>query len=292
VKCKMIQGSPRVLPASEVDIHALVELFNDAFSRYYVGLKVTAESLSTLVYREDIDTASSCVALLGELPVGVAFLAVRGQRGYICGMGVRQDHQGKGIGDLLMRAVLHNASTLNLRDVTLEVVDANFRAIRLYRKFGFVRFRDVGVFLCERNRSVAPPEGVRIGAVGVRSVAGLSRAFNEMLPAWQNQVESILKFPARLGALVAHADGQALGYVVYGMAGGNLMVVDFAASGRLSPERRRHAASALLDQAWQRVQPPKGRAFNIPLGGYQEQAMQDCGYELTLRLQEMVLCLE
>ena len=276
MKCKMIQGSPRVLPASEVDIHALVELFNDAFSRYYVELKVTAESLSTLVYREDIDTASSCVALLGELPVGVAFLAVRGQRGYICGMGVRQDHQGKGIGDLLMRAVLHNASTLNLRDVTLEVVDANFRAIRLYRKFGFVRFRDVAC-LCERNRSVAPPEGVRIGAVGVRSVAGLSRAFNEMLPAWQNQVESILKFPARLGALVAHADGQALGYVVSGMAGGNLMVVDSAASGRLSPERRRQAASA-LDQRQAACASPKAE-FNIPLR-HSEQAM---GLRLSLR---------
>ena len=52
-------------------------------------------------------------ALALPLPAGVVFLGARGERGYICGMGVRQAFQGRGIGELLMREVLRNAQSID-----------------------------------------------------------------------------------------------------------------------------------------------------------------------------------
>ncbi len=285
------EGALRIVPVSDIDLPALVELFNDAYSQYYVEIRVTADSLHSLIAREDVVPESSCVAMIGPLPAGVVFLGARGERGYICGMGVRQAFQGRGIGELLMREVLRNAQSIDLANVTLEVIDANFRAVRLYRKLGFVRLRDLAGFTCEFSCDARPPEGVGLAAARPSEVAPLYHAFNEILPAWQNQMESITKLSRRLEAKVAHSRGEAIGYIVFGAAGDDMILLDVAASLRESAERRKAVAAALLHSAWTSTAPSKSRAFNIPLGGYQEQAMLECGYEMTLKLQEMVICL-
>ena len=54
------------------------------------------------------------------------------------GMAVRDDWQGKGVGTLLMQAVIDLADRwLNLRRLELEVYVDNEPALRLYKKFGF-----------------------------------------------------------------------------------------------------------------------------------------------------------
>ncbi len=284
-------GTLRIVPLSDVNLHTLVDLFNDAYSQYYVEIKVTPESLDALIRREDVIPESSCVALLGTMPAGVVFLGVRGERGYICGMGVRQALQGKGIGELLMREALRNAADLGLANVTLEVIDANFRAIRLYRKLGFVRLRDVGVFACEFSCDAGRVEGVSIAGARALEVLPLADKFNEMLPAWQNQPQSIAKMSRRLEALVAQSRGATVGYAVFGAAGDDMLLLDVAVSPREGADRRKSIAAALVHSAWMHNNPSKGRAFNLPLGGYQEQALIECGYEMTLKLQEMVVCL-
>jgi putative acetyltransferase len=53
-------------------------------------------------------------------------------------MAVRDDWQGKGVGTLLMQAVVDLADRwLNLRRLELEVYTDNEAALRLYKKFGF-----------------------------------------------------------------------------------------------------------------------------------------------------------
>jgi putative acetyltransferase len=53
-------------------------------------------------------------------------------------MAVRDDWQGKGVGTLLMQAVIDLADRwLNLRRLELDVYTDNEPAVRLYKKFGF-----------------------------------------------------------------------------------------------------------------------------------------------------------
>lgn len=54
------------------------------------------------------------------------------------GMGVRDDHQGQGVGSALVQAAVDLADRwLNLERIELDVYTDNAAAVRLYQKFGF-----------------------------------------------------------------------------------------------------------------------------------------------------------
>ncbi|SNS58187.1 MULTISPECIES: GNAT family N-acetyltransferase [unclassified Azospirillum] len=82
------------------------------------------------------------VALLDGVLVGSAdLLRQTGRRRHcaILGMGVHDDHQGKGIGAALLDALLEAADRwLDIGRVELTVFADNEPALRLYRRFGFV----------------------------------------------------------------------------------------------------------------------------------------------------------
>lgn len=54
------------------------------------------------------------------------------------GIGILKAYWGKGIGSALMRALVEWAESNGVLRLTLKVAETNERAIRLYRKFGFV----------------------------------------------------------------------------------------------------------------------------------------------------------
>jgi len=298
---------------SGIDVESLVELFNDAYSDYYVDVQVNPVRLRGLIEREDIKVDNSFVAYEGQLPVGVVFLGVRGRRGYICGMGVRTNRQRRGIGQLLMRRALAESRRLGLSCVQLEVVAANRRAIALYSKLGFVPVRDLGLW--ERNTpppTQAPAAGpadrktqdyqddaaapsqteVRVGAVRMAGVLPLVDAFNEIRPCWQNEAQSLVKMSDRLVGYVSHVDSAATAYVVFGDSAGGLYIADFAAAPRLGSAQRQSMCEILLSAVDRDAARMSAKAFNIPLRGYQEAVLRARGFDLTLTQQEMVLCLK
>src|SRR5215210_1476703 len=85
----------------------------------------------------DVDLARSRVAVDNGGPVGVALLGVRGRVGWIGGMGVARRARRSGVGRGLMDAVLESARAARLPEVTLEVIEQNEPAIRLYEQLGF-----------------------------------------------------------------------------------------------------------------------------------------------------------
>jgi hypothetical protein len=89
----------------------------------------------------DIDLARSRVAPAA----GLANLAIRGDRGWIGGIGVVPEQRRHGIGRALMEAVLELAPPT----VLLEVIDANEPAIKLYESLGFEKTRVLEVWHVE-----------------------------------------------------------------------------------------------------------------------------------------------
>jgi len=282
--------------AANVDVDSLVDLFNDAYSQYYVPTVVTAERLINLVAREDISMRNSFIALFGRRPVGVVFLGIRGSRGYICGMGVRIAYQGRGVGELLMRRILKEAETLELHSLQLEVVDRNFRATGLYAKLGFVPIRVLGVWERDRMPHRKGMGTCDLGDFDVRRVPSfhvlpLVDRFNEIRPCWQNEPTALAKFYSRLSACVARAGSGEAAYALYVDTDEGLYIVDFAASPSLHKGVRQGACEALLERIDLDVPRRMARAHNIPVQGYQGRALQSRGFDIELKQQEMVLCL-
>ena len=101
-----------------------------------------AATLETITAAWDVDLHRSRVALRDGEPVGFAYLAVRGDRSWIGGLGVVEGERRHGTGRALMEAVLAEACG----DVLLEVIDGNEPAIRLYEELGFEQVRTLEVW--------------------------------------------------------------------------------------------------------------------------------------------------
>ena len=127
-----------IVPASTYDDERLATLMTASYAGYFVPVVVDATSLRGMVDAWDIDLDRSFVALGddGE-PVGIVLLAVRGDRGWVGGLGVLPEARRGGIGRALMERVLAAAPP----HVTLEVIEQNTPALELYEQLGFVRSR-------------------------------------------------------------------------------------------------------------------------------------------------------
>src|SRR5581483_1172384 len=102
------------------------------------------------------------VARLDGRPVGIASLAVRGDRAWIAGLGVVPEARRRGIGRVLMNAVLAEA----LPVVTLEVIDKNTSAIALYHELGFATRRVLEVWSLDREVEPVAAEEVPAEPLG------------------------------------------------------------------------------------------------------------------------------
>lgn len=82
--------------------------------------------------------------LIGELHVtwrsADPQAAIDGQRAYLSAYRIRDDRQGQGLGQYLLRGVIDAIEARGYREITIGVEDDNLRAKHLYRKFGFTEF--------------------------------------------------------------------------------------------------------------------------------------------------------
>lgn len=82
--------------------------------------------------------------LIGELHVtwrgDDPLAATDGQRAYLSAFRIREDRQGLGYGQALLRGVITAIETRGYHEITIGVEDDNVRAKHLYRKFGFTEF--------------------------------------------------------------------------------------------------------------------------------------------------------
>jgi ribosomal protein S18 acetylase RimI-like enzyme len=118
-----------IVPADQFTMAELAELFTRGYEDYFAPVQLDEASMTNLVDSWDIDLSRSRVAE----GLGICNLGVRGDVGWIGGIGVVKEHRGEGIGRKLMNAVLEGAPPT----VGLEVIEQNERAIKLYESLGF-----------------------------------------------------------------------------------------------------------------------------------------------------------
>lgn len=111
--------------------------------RYLAFLEALPIEKSAAFVRENIAQGNPhVVALAGGEVVGWCDICPIPRpvyaHGGVLGMGIVEEHRGKGIGEALMRAALAEARRRGLTRVELTVRADNTRAIALYRRIGFV----------------------------------------------------------------------------------------------------------------------------------------------------------
>ena len=131
----------RILKVSENDIHRIFEIEKEAFFPPW-----TYESLLSEVSREDsyfitaMDKYESGEFTTPEPSLrflGYAILRQIGDDGELLKIAVDKQSQRKGVGALLMAAVIEHAAEKAFKSIFLEVREMNAAAVKLYEKCGF-----------------------------------------------------------------------------------------------------------------------------------------------------------
>jgi ribosomal protein S18 acetylase RimI-like enzyme len=132
--------------ASSLSAPDLAALFTRAYESYFVPIELDEAALAFMVRTFDLDLDAGLVAFERDEPLGLVNLGIRGDRGWIGGLGVVATARRKGIGRALMEAVHERARSRGVREITLEVIEANEAAFRLYDDLGYemVRWLEIG----------------------------------------------------------------------------------------------------------------------------------------------------
>jgi ribosomal protein S18 acetylase RimI-like enzyme len=246
----------RLERASTFDSAFLADLFTRGYEGYFVPMHVDAATLELMVDRFDIDPARSRVAFDGDEAVGIANLAVRGGRGWIGGIGVIPSARRRGVGRALMEALLAEAPPR----VTLEVIEANEPARRLYEELGFVTTRMLEIWSLTAEVAAGEVRDVEPAPLG-----------QDGLP-WQRADESLPGTYERI-----EVDG---GAALFRVGDGNAGVLQLAA-------RNAAVASELL--CAMRGRGDRLTYVNVPEGDSASAALCELGGSLDLRQFEMEL---
>jgi ribosomal protein S18 acetylase RimI-like enzyme len=252
-------------PAGSLRLGELAKLFTAAYEGYVLPFRIDEPTLRFMIDAYDIDLDSSRVAYRGGEPVGLANLAVRGEDGWIGGVGVVPAARRQGIGETLMRAVHDEARARGLHRVWLEVIEANEHAFLLYEKLGYAVTRELEVWSLASEQ---PPGSAEQIALEVAST---------LLPderePWQRADES-----------VAHqqdvrAVGSARGAAIFRVVNGNVSLLQIG--------------GAELDDVLRSVRTyGPVSVLNLPRGESAAAAFEALGGTMVVRQREMVLDLE
>jgi ribosomal protein S18 acetylase RimI-like enzyme len=190
-------------PAAGLELGRLAGLFTAAYEGYLVPFSIDERTLGLMIDWYDLDLHASRIALLDGVPVGLANVAVRGERAWIGGIGVTPFGRRRGIGEQLMHAVVDQARERGARLVQLEVIEGNEPAVALYEKVGFEDVRLVDVWILD-----ADPEAPG-GAVetDVETAHERIRSLRRAGEPWQREDETLARLKAAEPPLRALADG-------------------------------------------------------------------------------------
>ena len=240
-----------MIPASALSLAELADLLTAGYQGYFVPLHVDEEAMRFFVDAWDLDLERSRV----EPGEGVALLGVRGDRGWVGGLGVVPPARRRGLGRALMEAILTDAPPT----VRLEVIEQNEPAIALYESLGFrhVRWLEVWSLTAE------------VEAAEAREAAAQPLGQTDL--PWQRQDESLPDYER------IETDGaEALIRVNVPRVSVLQLRADDARAARTLLAAARSGGESL-------------HYVNVPEGDPASQALADLGAKLDLRQVEMEL---
>jgi len=278
-------ASVALLPVTEVDFRAFTAAFNLAYSDYFVPISMTPSSFRSLIERDDLSLSDSVAALDGGQIVGTGLLGIRGELGWIGGMGVIPERRREGIGRAMMDFLLDRGRARCLTAIDLEVIEENQGAHALYYKLGF---QDRRMLLSVERTPGPPPEPDQSLAVREHPAGALLKhydAFHPVPNAWQRSLRSLELLIAHVESWGAFAGDRLEGYALGWASRHGVRLIDLAAR----PGAEEVAARALLTHLHRAFPGAPGSIYNIPEGDPTLPAFRALGYEVTLRQFEMRL---
>ena len=127
--------------ASNYSLPDLVRFLNQGFEGYFVPIQIQLFDFLAMLRKDGIDLTISRVLIADDQPCGVALIARRGWTSRLAAMGIAKERRGQGAGSWFIKQLIEEASQRGEREMSLEVIEQNEPAVRLYQKSGFQTVR-------------------------------------------------------------------------------------------------------------------------------------------------------
>ncbi len=128
-------------PLYDFGIENAVDLMNRGFADYFVPIQLTPVAFLNMIRVDSLDLGCCRLIQRGDQPVGLALIARRGWSSRLATMCLIPDARNNRIGSWCVEQLLKETKARNDRAMTLEVIETNIPAVRLYQKQGFVTIR-------------------------------------------------------------------------------------------------------------------------------------------------------
>lgn len=227
-----------------VSIEELTEVFNLAFSDYFVKIHLTPEQLSTKLQAENVCLAYSVGAFNNDRLVGFILHGYEERDGkkitYNGGTGVIPAFRGNSITKQMYQFILPILKQDGIDAVYLEVIEQNIQAIKSYLHVGFVEVRKLDCY----NGAIKIDHAKSNSTI--RELQQLEwnemRSFWDVEPSFQHSPSTVERMKGKTINLGAYQNDQFVGYLIF--SPGNKKLLQLA----VKPEfRRQGIATALID---------------------------------------------
>lgn len=183
---------------SEVKIEQIYEAFNIGFSDYIVKLNMGLEDFIKRFFGpEGNSLENSFIALDGDKAIGLVLGGIKEYQGIKtirCGtLTVAPDYRGQGVSYKLFELYKEEGIKNNCKQLFLEVIVGNDRAIKFYEKNGFYKVYDMWYYGLTDIENI---KSYDLGNIVLKesNIDTLNRIFKEKVDChinWQNDIDFI-----------------------------------------------------------------------------------------------------
>jgi ribosomal protein S18 acetylase RimI-like enzyme len=175
-------------PLYDFGIENAVDLMNRGFADYFVPIQLTPAAFLHMIRVDSLDLGCCRLIQRDDQPVGLALIARRGWSSRLATMCLIPDARNNKIGSWCVEQLLQEAKARNDRVMTLEVIETNIPAVRLYQKQGFVTIRRLASYTGKFSETKVESS---LEEIDIREVANRVSAHGLDDLAWQIAGESL-----------------------------------------------------------------------------------------------------
>ena len=273
----------RIISAASVTLEQFAAAFEAAFAGYFYPMTLTGEQLSRRVRFEHLDILRSLLAYDGDELAGMAMLGIRREIGWVGGLGMTEMYRGRGRSHELMTALIAEARAFPLSRLTLEVLQQNVAAIRLYQRAGMQIERNLIIFERAEDAPVEFNEDFSpLKQATPTELLGHFQRLHLQPPAWQRDLSALLVMDGLQGLYLGAREMPDAYALLRSWPSGLTYIVDVAAARKEDAE----ALCAGLDRFRGRL-----RIINEPESSIFCEALEAHNFVATERQHEMAMAL-
>lgn len=183
-----------------MDVEKIFNAFQIGFSDYMIQLKINQEDFMQRFFGpEGNQLEHSFIALDGEEPVGLILGGIKnfdGLKTMRCGaLCIHPDYRGKGISKELFKLHKELALVKDCKQMFLEVIVGNDRAIKFYKNLGYNKIYDLSYFSCSDVLKLQTEIDSRfkVHKIDFHTIEHLANCMKDIHINWQNDLDYMSK---------------------------------------------------------------------------------------------------